>query len=395
MNLKGKTIVLGITGGIAAYKMPNVAHALVKLGADVHVLMTQNATEFITPLVFETLTNRRCIVDTFDRNFQYDVAHVSLANAADLMLIAQATANVIAKMAHGQADDMLTTVTLAAHCPKLVAPAMNTHMLENPITQDNIRTLEHYGFTVIPSGSGLLACGDVGSGRLPEESVLVDYVLRELTCEKDLTGKKVVVSAGATQEPMDPVRYLTNHSTGKMGYAVARACMLRGAEVVLLSSTSCTQPDVPFVKKVPFTTAKDLFEAVKANAMDADALVMAAAVADYRPAEVAADKVKKHDGEMNIALERTDDILAWVGAHKPETLFVCGFSMETRDLVENSTAKLNKKNMDMIVANNLKVPGAGFGVDTNVVTIITHEGAEQLPLQSKDDVAMAIVDHFA
>ena len=395
MNLKGKTIVLGITGGIAAYKMPNVAHALVKLGADVHVLMTQNATEFITPLVFETLTNRRCIVDTFDRNFQYDVAHVSLANAADLMLIAPATANVIAKMAHGQADDMLTTVTLAAHCPKLVAPAMNTHMLENPITQDNIRTLEHYGFTVIPSGSGLLACGDVGSGRLPEESVLVDYVLRELACEKDLTGKKVVVSAGATQEPMDPVRYLTNHSTGKMGYAVARACMLRGAEVVLLSSTSCTQPDVPFVKKVPFTTAKDLFEAVKANAMDADALVMAAAVADYRPAEVASDKVKKHDGEMNIALERTDDILAWVGAHKPETLFVCGFSMETRDLVENSTAKLNKKKMDMIVANTLKVPGAGFGVDTNVVTIITHEGAEQLPLQSKDDVAMAIVDHFA
>ena len=395
MNLKGKTIVLGITGGIAAYKMPNVAHALVKLGADVHVLMTQNATEFITPLVFETLTNRRCIVDTFDRNFQYDVAHVSLANAADLMLIAPATANVIAKMAHGQADDMLTTVTLAAHCPKLVAPAMNTHMLENPITQDNIRTLEHYGFTVIPSGSGLLACGDVGSGRLPEESVLVDYVLRELACEKDLTGKKVVVSAGATQEPMDPVRYLTNHSTGKMGYAVARACMLRGAEVVLLSSTSCTQPDVPFVKKVPFTTAKDLFEAVKANAMDADALVMAAAVADYRPAEVASDKVKKHDGEMNIALERTDDILAWVGAHKPETLFVCGFSMETRDLVENSTAKLNKKKMDMIVANNLKVPGAGFGVDTNVVTIITHEGAEQLPLQSKDDVAMAIVDRFA
>ena len=395
MNLKGKTIVLGITGGIAAYKMPNVAHALVKLGADVHVLMTQNATEFITPLVFETLTNRRCIVDTFDRNFQYDVAHVSLANAADLMLIAPATANVIAKMAHGQADDMLTTVTLAAHCPKLVAPAMNTHMLENPITQDNIKTLEHYGFTVIPSGSGLLACGDVGSGRLPEESVLVDYVLRELACEKDLTGKKVVVSAGATQEPMDPVRYLTNHSTGKMGYAVARDCMLRGAEVVLLSSTSCTQPDVPFVKKVPFTTAKDLFEAVKANAMDADALVMAAAVADYRPAEVASDKVKKHDGEMNIALERTDDILAWVGAHKPETLFVCGFSMETQDLVENSTAKLNKKNMDMIVANNLKVPGAGFGVDTNVVTIITHNGAEQLPLQSKDDVAMAIVDHFA
>ena len=392
MNLKGKTIVLGITGGIAAYKMPNVAHALVKLGADVHVLMTQNATEFITPLVFETLTNRRCIVDTFDRNFQYDVAHVSLANAADLMLIAPATANVIAKMAHGQADDMLTTVTLAAHCPKLVAPAMNTHMLENPITQDNIRTLEHYGFTVIPSGSGLLACGDVGSGRLPEESVLVDYVLRELACEKDLTGKKVVVSAGATQEPMDPVRYLTNHSTGKMGYAVARACMLRGAEVVLLSSTSCTQPDVPFVKKVPFTTAKDLFEAVKANAMDADALVMAAAVADYRPAQVAQDKIKKHDGELSIELERTDDILGWVGEHKPEQLFVCGFSMETKDLIENSTAKLHKKNMDMIVANNVKVPGAGFGVDTNVVTLITESISTALPLQSKDDVAMHIAD---
>ena len=343
MLLSNKTVVLGITGGIAAYKMPNVAHALVKLGADVHVLMTKNATEFISPLVFETLTRRRCQVDTFDRNFQYDVAHISLANAADLMLIAPATANVIAKLAHGQADDMLTTVTLAATCPKLVAPAMNTHMLENPITQDNLKTLEHYGFTVIPSGSGMLACGDVGSGRLPDEGVLVDYVLRELACAKDLKGKKVVVSAGATQEPMDPVRYLTNHSTGKMGYAVARACMLRGADVTLLASTGCTLPPVPFVKTVPFTTAADLFEAVKANAMDADALVMAAAVADYRPATVAADKVKKHDGEMNIALERTDDILAWVGAHKPEKLFVCGFSMETRDLIENSTAKQHKK----------------------------------------------------
>lgn len=395
MDLQGKCVLLGVTGGIAAYKMANVASALKKLGADVEVIMTENATHFITPLVFETLTGHKCMVDTFDRDFKFEVTHISLAKKADVVLVAPATANVIAKMAHGQADDMLTTVTLAAHCPKLVAPAMNTHMLENPITQDNIKTLEHYGFTVIPSGSGLLACGDVGSGRLPEESVLVDYVLRELACEKDLAGKKVVVSAGATQEPMDPVRYLTNHSTGKMGYAVARACMLRGATVTLLSSTSCMLPDVPFVKKVPFTTAKDLFEAVQAHAMDADALVMAAAVADYRPANVAADKVKKHDGEMNIALERTDDILAWVGAHKPEKLFVCGFSMETRDLVENSTAKLNKKNMDMIVANNLKVPGAGFGVDTNVVTIITRNGAEQLPLQSKDDVAMAIVDRFA
>ena len=392
MNLQGKTVVLGITGGIAAYKMPNVAHALVKLGADVHVLMTKNATEFITPLVFETLTNRRCIVDTFDRNFQYDVAHISLANAADAMLIAPATANVIAKMAHGQADDMLTTVTLAAHCPKLVAPAMNTHMLENPITQDNLKTLAHYGFTVIPSGSGMLACGDVGSGRLPEEGVLVDYVLRELACQKDMRGKKVVVSAGATQEAMDPVRYITNHSTGKMGYAVARACMLRGADVTLLASTGCHLPAVHFVKTVPFTTAADLFEAVKENAMDADALVMAAAVADYRPAVVAADKMKKKDGELSVALERTQDILAWVGEHKPEKLFVCGFSMETKDLLQNSAAKLHKKNMDMIVANNVKVAGAGFGVDTNVVTLITKDTVEELPLQSKDDVAMRIVD---
>ena len=392
MNLQGKTVVLGITGGIAAYKMPNVAHALVKLGADVHVLMTKNATEFITPLVFETLTNRRCIVDTFDRNFQYDVAHISLANAADLMLIAPATANVIAKMAHGQADDMLTTVTLAAHCPKLVAPAMNTHMLENPITQDNLKILEHYGVTVIPSGSGMLACGDVGSGRLPEEGVLVDYVLRELACQKDMRGKKVVVSAGATQEAMDPVRYITNHSTGKMGYAVARACMLRGADVTLLTSTGCHLPAVPFVKTVPFTTAADLFEAVKENAMDADALVMAAAVADYRPAVVAADKMKKKDGELSVALERTQDILAWVGEHKPEKLFVCGFSMETKDLLQNSTAKLHKKKMDMIVANNVKVAGAGFGVNTNVVTLITKDTVEELPLQSKDAVAMRIVD---
>lgn len=393
MNLQGKTIVLGITGGIAAYKMPNVAHALAKAGADVHVLMTRNATEFITPLVFETLTNNRCIVDTFDRNFQYDVAHVSLANAADLILVAPATANVIAKMAHGIADDMLTTVTLAATCPKLVAPAMNTHMLENPITQDNLRTLEHYGFTVIPSGSGVLACGDVGSGRLPEERVLLDYCWREVGHVKDMAGMKVVVSAGATQEPLDPVRCLTNHSTGKMGYAIARACMLRGADVTLLTAATALAP-VPFVKTVPFVTAAELSDAVKANISDADALIMAAAVADYRPATVAPDKIKKSDGELSIPLERTEDILAWVGAHKPEKLFVCGFSMETRDLIENSTAKLNKKNMDMIVANNLKVPGAGFGVDTNVVTIITRNGTEELPLQSKDDVAMRIADEI-
>lgn len=394
MNLQGKTVVLGITGGIAAYKMPNVAHALAKMGAEVHVLMTKNATQFITPLVFETLTGHRCIVDTFDRNFQYDVAHVSLANAADALLIAPATANVLAKLAHGLADDMLTTVTLAAHCPKLVAPAMNTHMLENPITQDNLKTLAKYGFTVIPSGSGMLACGDVGSGRLPEEQLLVDYVLRALAAPRDLAGRRVVVTAGATQEPMDPVRYLTNHSTGKMGYAVARACMLRGADVTLLTAQTGLPP-VPFVQTVPFTTAADLFAAVKAHAMDADALVMAAAVADYRPASVAEDKVKKKDGELSLELERTDDILAWVGAHKPQGLFVCGFSMETRDLIENSTAKLHKKNLDMIVANNLKTPGAGFGVDTNVVTLITATGAEPLPLQSKDEVAEVIAGRIA
>lgn len=393
-DLQGKTIVLGISGGIAAYKMPNVAHALAKRGADVHVLMTKNATEFIAPLVFETLTNRRCIVDTFDRNFQYDVAHVSLANAADLMLIAPATANVLAKLAHGLADDMLTTVTLAAHCPKLVAPAMNTHMLENPITQDNLKTLTQYGFTVIPSGSGLLACGDTGSGRLPDEQTLVDYVDRALFAPRDLAGKKVVVTAGATQEPMDPVRYITNHSTGKMGYAIARACMLRGADVTLLTAPTALRP-VPFVKTVPFTTAESLFEAVKAHAMDADALIMAAAVADYRPVNVADEKIKKKDGDLTLPLARTQDILAWVGAHKPEKLFVCGFSMETENLLENSAAKLQRKNMDMIVANNLKTPGAGFGVDTNVVTILTREGAEPLPLQSKDDVAMHIAAAIA
>lgn len=393
-DLQGKTIVLGISGGIAAYKMPNVAHALAKRGADVHVLMTKNATEFIAPLVFETLTNRRCIVDTFDRNFQYDVVHVSLANAADLMLIAPATANVLAKLAHGLADDMLTTVTLAAHCPKLVAPAMNTHMLENPITQDNLKTLAQYGFTVIPSGSGLLACGDTGSGRLPDEQTLVDYVDRALFAPRDLAGKKVVVTAGATQEPMDPVRYITNHSTGKMGYAIARACMLRGADVTLLTAPTALRP-VPFVKTVPFTTAESLFEAVKAHAMDADALVMAAAVADYRPVNVADEKIKKKDGDLTLPLARTQDILAWVGAHKPEKLFVCGFSMETENLLENSAAKLQRKNMDMIVANNLKTPGAGFGVDTNVVTILTREGAEPLPLQSKDDVAMHIAAAIA
>lgn len=392
MLLSNKTVVLGITGGIAAYKMPNVAHALVKLGADVHVLMTKNATEFISPLVFETLTRRRCQVDTFDRNFQYDVAHISLANAADLMLIAPATANVIAKLAHGQADDMLTTVTLAATCPKLVAPAMNTHMLENPITQDNLKTLEHYGFTVIPSGSGMLACGDVGSGRLPDEGVLVDYVLRELACEKDLKGKKVVVSAGATQEPMDPVRYLTNHSTGKMGYALARAAAMRGAEVTLIHGQTALPP-VKFTTDVPVTTARQMYEAVTDRFDTTDVLIMAAAVADYRPATVANDKIKKKEGDLSIPVERTEDILGTIGPRKTHQ-FLCGFSMETRDLVENSSAKLAKKNLDMVVANNLKVAGAGFGVDTNVVTFITPDGTRELPLMSKADVADAILDEI-
>ena len=392
MLLSNKTVVLGITGGIAAYKMPNVAHALVKLGADVHVLMTKNATEFISPLVFETLTRRRCQVDTFDRNFQYDVAHISLANAADLMLIAPATANVLAKLAHGLADDMLTTVVLAAKCPKLVSPAMNTGMLENPITQDNISTLERYGFTVIPSGSGMLACGDVGSGRLPDEGVLVDYVLRELACAKDLKGKKVVVSAGATQEPMDPVRYLTNHSTGKMGYAVARAAAMRGAAVTLIHGPTALQP-VRFTEDVPITTAQQMYEAVTSRFDEMDVLVMAAAVADYRPAAVADDKIKKKDGDLSIAVERTPDILGTIGPKK-KGQFLCGFSMETRDMLANSSAKLEKKNLDMVVANNLKVAGAGFGVDTNVVTFITPDGARELPLMSKDDVADAILDEI-
>jgi len=370
--------------------MANVASALRKLGADVEVIMTKNATQFITPVTFETLTGHKCMVDTFDRDFKFEVTHISLAKKADVILVAPATANVIAKMAHGIADDMLTTTVLAAKCPKLVSPAMNTGMLENPITQDNIATLERYGFTVIPSESGVLACKDVGSGRLPKEDVLIEYILRAIARPKDLAGLRIAVTAGPTQEPLDPVRYLTNHSTGKMGYAVARACMLRGADVTLLTSSDL--PPVPFVKMVPFATAAELLEAVKANAMDADALVMAAAVADYRPAQVAQDKIKKHDGELSIELERTDDILGWVGEHKPEQLFVCGFSMETKDLIENSTAKLHKKNMDMIVANNVKVPGAGFGVDTNVVTLITESISTALPLQSKDDVAMHIAD---
>jgi len=390
-QLQGKCVVLGITGGIAAYKMANVASALRKAGADVHVVMTQNATQFITPLTFETLTNNRCVVDTFARDFKYEVTHISLAKAADLMLIAPATANVIAKLAHGIADDMLTTVALAARCKKLVAPAMNTAMLENPITQDNLKTLEKYGFGIIAPASGMLACKDVGSGKLPEPEVLLDHIARELAREKTLAGVRVTVTAGPTQEALDPVRFLTNHSSGRMGYAIAREAMLRGAKVTLISGPTAL-PTVPFVKTQPVTTANDMLRAVQAALPETDILIKAAAVADYRPASVAEDKIKKQDGDMSIPLERTDDILGWVAENRHPGLFVCGFSMETRDMLENSTAKLARKHLDMIAANNLKVPGAGFGVETNVVTIITPDGVSELPLMGKDQVAAALLD---
>ena len=392
-KLTGKTVILGITGGIAAYKMANVASGLRKAGANVHVIMTKNATEFITPLTFETLTNNRCIVDTFDRNFQYDVAHISLAKAADLILIAPATANVIAKLAHGQADDMLTTTVLAAKCKKLVAPAMNTAMLENPITQDNLKTLTHYGFGIIQPAVGLLACKDVGSGKLPEPEVLLDEIARELAREKDLSGVHVTVTAGPTQESLDPVRFLTNHSSGKMGYAIAREAMLRGAEVTLISGPVALKP-VPGVKLVPIITAQDMLEAVQAALPQTDILIKAAAVADYRPATVADEKLKKKDGELSIPLERTADILAWVSENRHEGLFVCGFSMETENMLENSRGKLIKKGLDMIVANNLKTQGAGFGVETNVVTLITRDEIKELPLMGKDEVAGKLLDEI-
>ena len=368
MDLKGKCVLLGVTGGIAAYKMANVASALRKLGADVEVIMTKNATQFITPITFETLTGHKCMVDTFDRDFKFEVTHISLAKKADVILVAPATANVIAKMAHGIADDMLTTVVLAAKCPKLVSPAMNTGMLENPITQDNLATLERYGFTVIPSESGVLACKDVGSGRLPKEDVLIEYILHTIARPKDLAGVRVTVTAGPTQEALDPVRYLTIHG-----------------ETAL--------PPVKFTTDVPVTTAQDLYEAVTDRFDTTDVLIMAAAVADYRPVTVASDKIKKKDGDLSIPVERTPDILGTIGPQKTHQ-FLCGFSMETKDLVENSSAKLAKKNLDMVVANNLKVAGAGFGVDTNVVTFITPDGTRELPLMSKADVADAILDEI-
>ena len=388
--LKGKTVLLGVTGGIAAYKAAYLASALLKLGATVEVVMTKNATEFISPLTFEELTGRRVMVNTFDRNFEHNVAHISLAQRTDLVIIAPATANVCAKLAHGLADDMLTTSVLACTCPKLIAPAMNTAMWENPVTQDNIALLQKYGWEVIPPASGRLACGAVGAGKLPEPEVIVDYILRTLAFSKDLQGKKVLITAGPTQEALDPVRYITNHSSGKMGYALAKMAMLRGAEVTLITGVTALTPP-PFVKVVKVVSAKDMFEAVKEHAPQADLIFKAAAVADYTPAEVSDQKMKKGDADLSVPLTRTQDILAWLGENRREGQVICGFSMETQNLLENSRKKLEKKNVDMICANNLKQGGAGFGVDTNIITIITRDDTQELPLQSKQSAAHAIL----
>ena len=389
--LKGKTVLLGVTGGIAAYKAAYLTSALVKLHASVEVVMTRNATEFIAPLTFEQLTGNKVMVDTFDRNFVHQVEHIALADRTDLVMIAPATANVCAKLAHGLADDMLTTTVLACTCPKLIAPAMNTHMYENPVTQDNLDILRRYGWEVIAPASGRLACGAVGAGKLPEPQDLLQYILRQIAFPHDLKGKRVLVTAGPTQESLDPVRYLTNHSTGKMGYAIARRAMERGADVTLISGPT-NLDRVPFVETVDVVSAQDMFEAVSARAAESDLIFKAAAVADYRPAQVAQDKVKKGEGELSIPLERTRDILAWLGEHRGPGQFLCGFSMETRDMVANSQAKLEKKKVDMICANNLKVSGAGFGVDTNILTVITRQGAEELPLMGKEDAAGQVLD---
>lgn len=391
--LKGKTVVLGVTGGIAAYKIANLASMLVKQHANVRVIMTQNATNFITPTTFETLTGKKCLVDTFDRNFEFQVEHVSLAKQADIFMIAPATANVIAKVAHGLADDMLTTTFLACRSPKYIVPAMNTQMYENPITQDNLNICRKYGMHVIEPASGYLACGDTGAGKMPEPETLFEYILQELACEKDLAGKKVLVTAGPTREAIDPVRYITNHSTGKMGYAIARAAARRGAEVILVSGPVDIKAPLG-VRLVPVISAKDMFDAVTSVSAEQDAIIKAAAVADYRPAVVGAEKTKKSDGNMNIELERTDDILAWLGAHRREGQVLCGFSMETQNMLENSRAKLAKKNVDMIVANSLRTAGAGFGTDTNLVTVITKDGAEELELMSKDQVAHELLNRI-
>ena len=389
--LEGKTVILGVTGSIAAYKIASLASMLKKQRADVQVIMTANATNFINPITFETLTGNKCLVDTFDRNFQYSVEHVALAKRARAFLIAPASANVIAKVAHGLADDMLTTTFLACQCPKIIAPAMNTRMYENPILQDNLKTCEGYGMEVITPADGYLACGDTGAGKMPEPEELFDYILKAAACEKDLAGRRVLVTAGATMEAVDPVRYLTNHSTGKMGCAVAKAAALRGAQVTLVAA-HMEVPAPRFVKLVPVKSAAEMFEAVTSLSGDQDIIVKAAAVADYRPAEVADEKVKKKDGDLSIRLERTEDILAWLGEHRREGQFLCGFSMETQNMLENSRAKLGKKHLDMIVANNLKVAGAGFGVDTNVVTFIAGDRELELPMLTKEEVAHRLLD---
>ena len=389
--LKGKTVLLGITGSIAAYKIAYLASALHKLHADVHVLMTENATNFINPITFETLTGNKCLVDTFDRNFQFQVEHVSIAKKADVVMIAPASANVIGKLANGLADDMLTTTVMACRCQKILAPAMNTAMYENPVVQDNIRKLQTYGYEVITPASGYLACGDTGAGKMPEPETLLEYILREAAFQKDLAGKKLLVTAGPTQEAIDPVRCLTNHSSGKMGYAIAKMAMLRGAEVTLVSGPTAIEPPL-FVKVVPVTSARDMFEAVTGLSDEQDIIIKAAAVADYRPKQVSEDKVKKKDDQASIELERTDDILKYLGLHKKQGQFLCGFSMETRDMLRNSRAKLEKKNLDMVAANNLKVEGAGFQGDTNVLTLITQDEEVSLPLMSKEDAALKILD---
>jgi len=389
--LKGKTILLGVTGGIAAYKAAYLTSALVKLHANVEVIMTEHATKFIAPLTFEQLTGNRCMVDTFDRNFSHQVEHIALADRTDLVMIAPATANVCAKLAHGLADDMLTTTVLACTCPKLVAPAMNTNMFENPVTQDNLDILARYGWEVIAPASGRLACGAVGAGKLPEPDLLLQHILRAIALPHDLEGKHVLVTAGPTQESLDPVRYLTNHSTGKMGYAIAKVAMLRGAQVTLVSGpTSVEKP--PFVNVVDVVSAQDMFEAVTAHCEQADFIFKAAAVADYTPMSYNDNKIKKKDDDMAIPLKRTQDILKYLGEHRREDQVICGFSMETQNMVENSQAKLVKKKVDMICANNLKVAGAGFGVDTNILTLITADGAEELPLMSKEAAAGRILD---
>ncbi len=391
--LKGKTVVLGVSSSIAAYKIASLASMLVKQHANVRVIMTQHATNFITPTTFETLTGQKCLVDTFDRNFEFQVEHVSLAKQADIFMIAPATANVIAKVAHGLADDMLTTTFLACKSPKYIVPAMNTQMFENPITQDNLEICRKYGMHVIDPACGYLACGDTGAGKMPEPELLFEYILQELACEKDLAGKKVLVTAGPTREAIDPVRYITNHSTGKMGYAIARAAARRGAEVTLVSGPVDLKAPLG-VKVVPVVSAKDMFDAVTSVSSEQDTIIKAAAVADYRPAVVGTEKTKKSDGNMSIELERTDDILAWLGAHRREGQVLCGFSMETQNMLENSRAKLEKKHVDMIVANSLRAAGAGFGTDTNIVTVITKDGAEELALMSKDQVAHELLNRI-